>query len=91
MVWDEAKNLANQKKHGLAFEEVAELFTSDVECLELFDDKHSDAEERIITIGPIKRGLAVVVWTERTDEVVRIISARFATQREKQMFVARKG
>ena len=60
-------------------------------ALEIFDAAHSATEERFITIGPIKDGLAVVVWTERDDDVVRIISARWATTREADHFRIQTG
>jgi uncharacterized DUF497 family protein len=53
--------------------------------LELFDEHHSNLEERFISIGPIARGLVLVVWTERDQELVRIISARWATKAEEGM------
>jgi uncharacterized DUF497 family protein len=84
--WDDAKNLANQRNHDVSFEEAAELFSADVECLEIFDHLHSDAEERFISIGPIQRGLVMVVWTERLEDVVRIISARWANKREAERY-----
>lgn len=55
--------------------------------MEIFDEQHSDAEHRFIAIGPIQRGLVLVVWTERDRDTVRIISARWATRREQQLFV----
>lgn len=84
--WDEDKNLENQRKHGISFEEAQLLFTSNVDYLEIFDQDHSDSEDRFIAIGPIVRGIVMVVFTEREDDTVRIISARPATQREQQMF-----
>ena len=86
--WDRAKNLANQKRHGISFQEASELFTSGVDYLELFDDVHSEDEDRFIAIGPIRRGLVLVVWTERDEDVVRIISARWATPTERRLFRA---
>jgi uncharacterized protein len=86
VVWDHAKNLANQKKHGVSFEEARELLVSNVDYFEIFDEAHSDGEERFISIGPIGRGLVLVVWTERDDDVVRIISARWATRREQSLY-----
>lgn len=86
--WDDAKNRSNQKNHGISFEEASELFTNDVDCLEIFDELHSDAEDRFIRIGPIRRGLVMVVWTERLDEVIRIISARWTTKREAERYRA---
>jgi hypothetical protein len=84
--WDETKNAANQRQHGISFEEASELFVEDVDCLELFDEDHSDTEDRFISIGPIRRGLVMVVWTERADDVIRIISARWTTKRETDLY-----
>lgn len=86
--WDDAKNIANQDKHGVSFEEATELFDDRVDSLEIFDDLHSDDEERFISIGPIRRGVVVVVWTERLDDVIRIISARWTTKREAERYRA---
>lgn len=84
--WDEDKNLANQTKHGISFEEAQQLFLADADYLEIFDQAHSDHEDRFIAIGPIVRGIIMVVFTEREEDVIRIISARPATKREQQMF-----
>ncbi len=88
--WDEAKNLLNQEKHGVSFEEASALFTSGVDYLELFDDAHSSDEDRFIAIGPIGRGVVLVVWTEQNEDGVRIIGARMATKREREHFLAHK-
>lgn len=86
VTWDHDKNLANQKKHGVSFEEAKQLFTSGVDCLEIFDEAHSELEDRFISIGPIRRGMVLVVWTERDEDVVRIISARWATRSEQALY-----
>ena len=86
VTWDRAKSLANQKKHGVSFQEAGELFRAGVDYLEQFDDDHSDLEDRFIALGPIRRGLVMVVWTERDGDVVRIISARWATRNEQALF-----
>ena len=88
VTWDEAKNRANQKKHGLSFQEARALLLPGVDCLEIFDEEHSQDEDRFISIGPIARGIILVVWTERDEGTVRIISARFATKREVALFRA---
>ena len=62
--------------------EAAMLLKSDAECLEIFDVEHSDVEERFISVGVVLSRVLVVVWTERKEATVRIISARPATQRE---------
>lgn len=51
------------------------------------DGHDSEIEERFISIGPIRRGLVVVVWTERVEDTVRIISARQATAREQALYL----
>lgn len=86
--WDETKNRSNQQKHNVSFEEASWLFTSGVEYLEIFDDEQPEDEERFIAIGPIRQGVVLIVWTERDEGVVRIISARWATARERRLFAA---
>lgn len=86
--WDDSKDAANQKKHGGSFAEASQLLLSKRPYLELFDEAHSDVEERFIAIGPIRRGLVLIVWTERDEDIVRIISARWATERERALYRA---
>lgn len=88
VTWDDAKNVANQAKHGISFEEASELLSSGVEYLEIFDDLHSDDEERFIAMGPVRRGVVLVVWTEVEEDTTRIISARWATKRERTAYEA---
>jgi hypothetical protein len=83
---DPEKAARNADRHGVTFEEAKELFTSHVDVLEIYDLEHSEHEDRFKSLGPIRRGLILVVWTERTDDVVRIISARFATRTEELMY-----
>jgi uncharacterized DUF497 family protein len=86
--WDEAKNLANQWKHEVSFQEAQQLFDADNDYMEIFDRDHSDFEDRFIAIGPIDRGLILVVYTELEDDITRIISARSATKREQALYRA---
>ena len=84
--WDPAKNLANQRNHDVSFDEAAELFASGLDYLEIFDASHSALEDRFFAIGVVRRGVVLVVWTERDEDVIRIISARWATSREERMY-----
>lgn len=84
--WDEDKNVKNQRKHGIAFDDVCPLFRSAKPYLEIFDEDQSVHEERFIAIGEIQRGVIHVVWTERVEETVRIISARPATVAEISLY-----
>lgn len=84
--WDLRKDEANRKKHGIGFDEARSLFTSGADFVEIFDEANSVDEDRFIAIGPIARGVIVVVWTEQPAETVRIISARPATVHEVELF-----
>ena len=86
VIWDETKSRTNRKKHGISFEEASALFYRGDDYLEIFDDAHSDEEDRFIAIGPIKRGLVLVVYTERDEDTVCIISARWATKNEAELY-----
>ena len=80
--WDPKKARSNRNKHGVSFEDATELFTGAADYLELYDAEHSDDEDRFIAVGPIQAGVVVVVYTERQDDVIRIVSARKATMNE---------
>jgi len=84
--WDEAKNVTNRRKHGVSFEEASKLFRNDNDYLEIFDETHSHEEDRFIAIGPITQGLVLVVYMEQEDDTTRIISARWATTREAEVY-----
>lgn len=84
--WDPTKDQANQQKHGLSFAESCELFTSDSDYLEIYDEEHSYQEDRFIAIGAIRTGIVVVVFTEGEEDVIRIVSARKATKKETGLF-----
>lgn len=81
--WDEQKNLANQKKHGVSFEEAATIFLNFP--LEVFFDPLSPKDEdRYLALGVSEkeRVLMVVHCEDITGTEVRIISARKATKKE---------
>jgi len=83
--WDEEKAKQNIKKHKVSFEEASTVF-ADPLSLTILDPLHSEKEDRFVTMGmSIKGRLLVVVHTERGD-AIRIISARFATPRERRAY-----
>jgi uncharacterized DUF497 family protein len=84
--WDAGKEEINQRQHGISFDEAKELLTSGLDYLEIYDAEHSYEEDRFIAVGLVRRGLIVVVYTERQEDVIRIISARRATQKEEQFY-----
>jgi uncharacterized protein len=82
--WDEAKNLENIRKHEIDFADVPSMF--DGEMLIELDDLFDYGEDRWFGIGFLGFGIAVVVWTERRKDVIRIISARRANRYEQKRF-----
>lgn len=85
--WDENKNLINQRKHGVSFEEVKSVFEDPYAIL--FDDPdHSEYEERFLIIGmTVAKGICIVSHCYRgADETIRIISARKATKSERNVY-----
>jgi len=75
VVWDERKNQANQKEHGVSFEEAATVFYDPL-GITVDDSAHSYSEHRFWTIGQSSAGrLIVLSYTERS-RTIRIISAR---------------
>ena len=85
--WNEAKNKANFKKHGVWFEEAQNIW-SDVKAIEFFDPDHSEDEDRYIRIGQARsRKVFLVVFCERANGTeIRIISARYATKGERDHY-----
>ncbi len=83
--WDERKNSANKKKHGVCFEEAQSVFF-DEDAIEYDDPEHSDGEDRFILVGRSYqlRVLVVCHCFRQSASVIRIISARKATRRERR-------
>ena len=80
--WDEKKNAANIRKHGLSFEEAIMVFSDPKRC-ELYDHAHSFIENRWKMIGIVRWCVLIVSFTERRkDKTIRIISARKADKNE---------
>jgi len=82
--WDPEKAKANYRKHGIGFQEAYSVFKDPL--AQIFDDEeHSKTEHREIIVGFSKLSrLLLVVFVERRQDVVRIISARKATRQEKE-------
>ena len=84
--WDENKNKINQRKHGISFDEVTSVFR-DTFAIVFDDPDHSENEERFLIIGTSdKRGICLVSHCYRGQkQVIRIISARKATNTERNI------
>ena len=87
--WDDAKAAANLRKHGVSFEEAAEVF-DDPNISEHETAGQSSEEARFVVIGYSSRRMLFVVFTERRGDVIRIISARQPTPSERRLYEERE-
>ena len=96
--WDEAKHLSNQRKHdGVSFEEALRVFQDPLHVS--VQDRIEGGEQRWQTVGAVQGFVILVVAHTVTEEtvteedadggsveVIRIISARRATPRERRHY-----
>lgn len=87
-IWDPEKARANIKKYGISFDLAVTIFQDPLH-LSVLDGKDR-GEERWVTIGVAGDSQTLVVvhlYREiANNEVVRIISARRATKKEKKQY-----
>jgi uncharacterized DUF497 family protein len=82
--WDEAKNAANHRKHGIAFQDVLPIFgLAATDGLVLEDRRRNYGETRFILLCPFRGTLLHVTYTHR-GENIRLISVRRASRKETQ-------
>ena len=87
--WDERKNSANCRKHGVSFEEAETVFYDDRAILT--EDPDEEDEDRFVLLG-LSAGLRTLVVCHcyrEGDEVIRIISARKAHREERRDYDTR--
>lgn len=82
--WDEQKNQASIRKHGLDFGDAYKVF----ECplLVNLDDREDYGEERWAGIGLMDTRVVVIVFTEPEEDTIRVISFRKATSKERKRY-----
>jgi uncharacterized DUF497 family protein len=85
--WDDKNDKANEKKHGVSFEEARTVFY-DENAIQFYDPDHSEEEDRFILLGlGFKLQVLIVCQCFRESEtVVRIISARKADKDEEREY-----
>jgi uncharacterized DUF497 family protein len=88
--WDERRNEANRRKHGVSFYEAATVFV-DERALLIPDRQHTEDEDRFLLLGTSAalRTLVVCHCYKESSEVIRIISARKATRKERTTYEQR--
>lgn len=86
--WDDQKNEINQAKHGVSFEDVISIFSSDYLIKE--DLRIDYKENRYIAYGKTINGRLIVITHTVRNGNIRIISARKANYREQKMFIEKE-
>jgi hypothetical protein len=87
--YDPAKRQATLTHRQLDFNDAPKVFSS-AATVELEDDRMDYGERRIITYGPLNGRLVMIVWTQR-GAFRRIISMRYANDREVARYRTRLG
>ena len=83
--WDKRKARLSERKHGVSFFEVREVFGDELSST-VRDPDHSDEEDRFLIFGQSVSGRHLVVsYTERGGRF-RLISAREMTPRERKAY-----
>lgn len=88
--WDVGKSRANQRKHGVTFEEAQTVFF-DEDAIEFDDPQYYENETRFLIIGRSARLRILVIsyCYRKRQSVIRIISARKATNKERIYYISR--
>lgn len=73
--WDEAKDVENQKKHGISFSLAQQAFR-DPKRVVSKDLAHSQDEDRFLCLGCVDKDVMTVRFTFR-ENVIRIIGAGY--------------
>ena len=82
--WDQQKNEANIHKHGIDFQDAKEAFLGPFWAT--LDNRHDYGEERLIGLGMIKGIVVVIIFVEKENQTIRIISVRKAEKDEYQTY-----
>jgi len=81
------KSINKQKKHGVTFEEAQSVFYDDF-AIQFFDDENSELEDRFLMLGLSNhaRVLLICHCEKESANLIRIISARKATAKERKLY-----
>lgn len=85
--WDASKAASNKKKHGVTFEEAKSVFYDDF-AIQFFDDENSELEDRFLILGLSNEARFLLICHCELDSgnLIRIISARKATEKERKLY-----
>jgi uncharacterized protein len=84
--WDERKNRVNQRKHRISFETAIWVFDDPFQVS--WQDREVEGEARCQTIGMVEgvHVLVVAHTVEEDEKMIRVLSARKATPRERRIY-----
>jgi uncharacterized DUF497 family protein len=90
--WDPAKNILNQRMHGISFEEAQTVFYDENAGL-IPVPMHSETEERFILLGFSSKAHLLIVCHcyRKNDKIIRLISARKSNKKESIQYIKFKG
>jgi uncharacterized DUF497 family protein len=83
--WDPAKADANFRRHGVSFTTAVLVFADPLVRI-AEDDRFGYGEIREVAMGAVEADVLVVVYVERVENLIRIISARHATPQERRRY-----
>ncbi len=85
--WDAIKAASNKRKHGVTFEEAKSVFYDDF-AIQFFDDENSEDEDRFLLLGRSNQSRVLLVChcERESGSIIRIISARKATAKERRLY-----
>jgi hypothetical protein len=83
--WDHEKDAENRHKHRLGLADGIPAL-EDLNAESWIDDRFAYGEERIVTLGCNNARILLVVTTEPTEELTRIISVRRAEKHEERWY-----
>ena len=84
--WDASKAASNKRKHGVTFEEAKSVFYDDF-AIQFFDDENSENEDRFLLLGRSNQSRVLLIChcENEAGNIIRIISARKATSKERKL------
>ena len=85
--WNSSKAASNKRKHGVSFEEAQSVFYDDF-AIQFFDDENSELEDRFLILGQSNQSRILLIChcEKESGNLIRIISARKATTKERQLY-----
>jgi len=85
--WDASKAASNKRKHGVTFEEAKSVFYDDF-AIQFFDDENSENEDRFLLLGRSNQSRVLLIChcEKEAGNIIRVISARKATSKERKLY-----